>query len=139
MQEPARIIAHELVRTGHWIAVHVHVEHAHEDRDTRGPRSHVHGLIGLPDVHDLPVRGREDVLIAAWACSDGIAEEHEQPYRDQRPRHECGPHPRTPYAYPPSPDADQGPPRNNEGPALGRDAHQAVARGLPVMRRHASR
>src|SRR5439155_26103993 len=59
------LVPHQLDRPRRRIAIDVHVEYAHEDRDPSRPGLEIHRLIHHLHVHDLTVRRR---TVRSWTC-----------------------------------------------------------------------
>src|SRR5690242_1812809 len=139
MKELARVVVAVFDGAGHRIPVHVHVEHAHEDRDPDRGRFEVRGLVHLGDADDRPVGGRDDRLLAPGPGAERIAEKDQEPDRERQPDERPHPPPGTARGRGPHAESHERPAGENEGPAFWRHAHQAVSSACPVTSRYASR
>src|SRR5437660_1624524 len=81
MQELPAVVADQLDGARRGIAVHVHVEHVHEDGDPGRRGREIQRLVHHGDVHDLPVRRCDHELFPARPGPDRIAKEHQKPHR----------------------------------------------------------
>src|SRR5690606_34666307 len=81
-QELAGLMAPVLDHAGGRRALHVDVEQAQEDRDAPRRAVQVRRLLDLRDLHDLPVRRRQDQVRTALALPLGVAEEEGERERE---------------------------------------------------------
>jgi len=125
------------MRIAHGIAVHVHVEHVHEDRDANRLLLEKGGLVDLGNLDDLAIGRCDHDMLAALAGALRIAKEVCNPDRDDD-EHDGGEpeRPRTPIeGERKGPSGDQC--RNdNEQQSFAGEAHVGSRiKGWPVIRR----
>src|SRR6266851_2883631 len=135
VEKPAGVVAHQLDASRHRIAVDVHVEHAHEDRDSLRRRLEVHGLLDLDYADDLAVRWGDHHSVSPRAGALWVAEEDDQPHRDHEQRSPEEPPPGAGAHRGPDADDSEPPADCDEHPALGCHPHRAVSSDVPVSRR----